>query len=356
MRSEMFISIVLAVMVLVGLGYLFLKDINNNSSTGGLTEADYPTYKEIVNPSGFLNTGGESVSIKDYVGEKVVLLDFMTYSCVNCKRTFPYLNEWYEKYQDDGLIVIGIHTPEFAFEHDIENVRRALGKEGIKFPVVLDNDYATWRAYGNQFWPRKYLINKDGKIVYDHIGEGAYNEIEEQIVKALSELNNENVEKETGSLTEKEQTDLLKVGTREMYLGRSRIEFINNLPSVDCLTKSCEYSKPAEIPSNTFSLSGTWRIEPEQAVLESSTGSVSLRFSASKVHIVATGGATAEIYLDGELVNSENVGVNVSYDGTVNFDEEDFYNLIDLKGQYGEHLIEIRVLEPGFEAFAFTFG
>ena len=353
MRPETLISIILAILVLGGLGYILLKDSNTPQDRAG---SGYPMYKEITNPSGFLNTGGEPISIKDYVGEKVILLDFMTYSCVNCKRTFPYLNEWYEKYEDDGLIVIGIHTPEFAFEHDIENVRRALGKEGIKFPVVLDNDYATWRAYGNQFWPRKYLINKNGEIVYDHIGEGAYDEIEEKIVKALSELNNKNIEKETGDITDKGQADLLKVGTRETYLGRSRVEFINNLSSVECLAKTCEYYKPEEIPLNTFSLSGMWRFEPEQAILESNTGSIFLRFSASKVHIVAAGGATAEIYLDGELVNNENAGVDVSDDGTVNFDEEDFYNLIDLRGQYGEHLIEIRVLESGFGGFAFTFG
>ena len=353
MRPETIISLVLVVLVFVGLGYIVLKDGNTPQERA---VGDYPMYKEITNPSGFLNTGGEPISIKDYVGEKVILLDFMTYSCINCKRTFPYLNEWYEKYNDNGLIVIGIHTPEFAFEHDIENVQRALGEEGIEFPVVLDNDYATWRSYGNRFWPRKYLINKDGKIIYDHIGEGAYDEIEEQIVKALTELNNKNVEKETGDITEKVQADLVKVGTRETYLGRSRLEFINNLPSVDCLTKSCEYFKPEEIQPNTFSLSGTWRFEPEQAILESGTGSVLLRFSASQVHIVAAGGATAEIYLDGELVNNENAGSNVSNDGTVNFDKEGFYNLVDLKGQYGEHLIEIRILESGFEGFAFTFG
>ena len=320
-----------------------------------ILDNNYPKYKEIQNPSGFVNTNGQEVTIGEYIGKKVILLDFMTYSCVNCKRTFPYLNEWYQKYEDDGLIIIGIHTPEFAFEHKIDNVRRALGKEGIKFPVVLDNDYATWRAYGNKFWPRKYLINKDGEIAYDHIGEGAYDEIESKIVEFLGDLNNTSLEKEEGSVTEKSSNDFSRVKTPEIYLGSARVQYINNLSSVDCLTSACNYIVPEVIPLNSFSLDGVWKLEEESAVLEDSAGSIFLRFSASKVHIVASGGSRAEIYLDGELVKSENSGTDV-FGGVVVFENEDFYNLVDLGGEYGEHSLEIRVLEPGFQGFAFTFG
>lgn len=152
-----------------------------------LSYSDSPSmpYVEFVNPSGFVNT--EAFTMRELVGTKVVLIEFMTYSCINCQRTFPYVNTWYEKYKDQGLEIVGIHTPEFSFERNIDNVREAMKKEGITYPIVLDNDYATWRAYGNNYWPRQYLIDIDGNVVYDHIGEGAYRETEEKIQELLAE-------------------------------------------------------------------------------------------------------------------------------------------------------------------------
>ena len=147
-------------------------------------------YIEIVNPSGFVNTNNVPVTIGEYIGKKVILLNVLTYSCSNCQATFPYVNTWYDKYEDDGLIVIGLHTPEFSFEKDKKNVEDAMAKFGIKYPVVMDNDYATWTAYGNRYWPRKYLIDIHGNIIYDHIGEGAYEETEAEILKALIERKN----------------------------------------------------------------------------------------------------------------------------------------------------------------------
>src|SRR3989338_266338 len=147
----------------------------------------YELAKEITTPDDFINTDSKPITIGEFVGKKVVLIDFWTYSCINCQRTTPYLNAWDEKYKDKGLVIIGIHTPEFEFEKDYNNVKAAVEKFGIQFPVVLDNDYSTWTAYRNQYWPRKYLIDIDGYIVYDHIGEGAYEETEKKIQEALSE-------------------------------------------------------------------------------------------------------------------------------------------------------------------------
>lgn len=144
-------------------------------------------YIEIKDPSGFVNTDDKPIRISDYVGKKVILLNVMTFSCINCQRTFPYVNSWYDTYKDEGLIVIGIHTPEFAYEKNKANVEEAMMKFGITYPVVLDNDYKTWRAYGNRYWPRKYLIDIHGNIVYDHIGEGAYKETEAKIQELLKE-------------------------------------------------------------------------------------------------------------------------------------------------------------------------
>ncbi len=141
---------------------------------------------EIVNPSGFINTDGKPITFGEFKGKKVVLVSFWTYSCINCQRTLPYLNSWYEKYKDQGLEIVSIHTPEFAYEQVLKNVEKeVLNTYDIKYPVVLDNDYSTWKAFGNRYWPRKYLVDIDGYIVYDHIGEGAYDETEEEIQEAL---------------------------------------------------------------------------------------------------------------------------------------------------------------------------
>jgi thiol-disulfide isomerase/thioredoxin len=140
-------------------------------------------YTEFVNPSGFVNS--EPFAMADYVGKKVILVEFITYSCINCQRTFPFMKQWHETYAKDGLMVIGIHTPEFAYERDRDNVIAAMKKEGITFPVVQDNDYETWNAYKNRFWPHRYIIDYEGNVVFDHIGEGAYAETEAVIQNLL---------------------------------------------------------------------------------------------------------------------------------------------------------------------------
>src|SRR3989338_220306 len=145
----------------------------------------YESAKEISTPDGFINT--DNITVGEFVGKKVVLLDIWTYSCINCQRTLQYLKAWYEKYADKGLVIIALHTPEFEFEHKYDNVLAAVKKFGIAYPVVLDNDYSTWTAYGNRYWPRKYLIDIDGYVVYDHIGEGGYEETERKIQELLEE-------------------------------------------------------------------------------------------------------------------------------------------------------------------------
>lgn len=144
---------------------------------------------EISTPDGFINTSGKPITIGELRNKKVVLVSFWTYSCINCKRTLPYFNDWYTKYKDQGLEIVSIHTPEFSFEHVLKNVESAVATHKIEYPVVLDNDYSTWSSYGNQYWPRRYLVNKDGFIIYDHIGEGDYEDTEKRIKIALEELN-----------------------------------------------------------------------------------------------------------------------------------------------------------------------
>lgn len=151
------------------------------------TAREATPYYEIVDPTGFINS--EPFTLAELIGEKVVLLKFTTYSCHNCQATYPYVINWHNTYADEGLAVVAIHTPEFSFEKDIDNVRAAMEREGVTFPVVLDNNKDTWRAYGNRYWPRMYLIDKNGDIVYDHIGEGAYAVTEAKIQSLLADLN-----------------------------------------------------------------------------------------------------------------------------------------------------------------------
>jgi thiol-disulfide isomerase/thioredoxin len=152
-------------------------------------KSNFKLAPELVSPDGYINTNNLPIKLADYKNKKVVLVSIWTFSCINCKRTLPYLNTWYDKYKDEGLEIVSVHTPEFSFEKVKENVEEAVKAQGIKYPVVLDNEYKTWNAYDNNYWPRKYLIDEDGYIIYDHIGEGDYEGAELQIQKALKELN-----------------------------------------------------------------------------------------------------------------------------------------------------------------------
>jgi thiol-disulfide isomerase/thioredoxin len=333
--------------------------INKSSEERVATKrAEYDVAKEISTPDGFINI--DSIGVEELVGKKIILIDFWTYSCINCQRTLPYLNDWHEKYSDDGLVILGIHTPEFEFEKDIENVSRAVEKWDVKYPVILDNDFSTWRSYKNRYWPRKYLIDIDGFIVYDHIGEGGYEETESKIVELLNEKNQilgmKEVQFKDGGPENIDVVDFSKVRTHETYLGSSRVEYLANLPNVTCAGKDCDYESGGSPKLNSFELDGTWNMQPEHSKLVSDGGSIFIRFNANKVNIVAQSdkGVSAEIYLDGELV-SEGGGYSVE-GGVAQFKDSDLYNLIDLEGDYSEHLLEIRFFDRGVEAFAFTFG
>src|SRR3989338_4854615 len=225
----------------------------------------YPKYREIVKPSGFVNT--DKITLGELVGKKVILLDIMTYSCINCVRTFPYLVEWYDKYKDDGLEIVAIHTPEFAFEKKKENVQAAMNKYGLKFPVVMDNDYATWNAYGNRYWPRKYLIDIDGYIVYDHIGEGAYDETERKIQTLLRERADrlcvaDKVEKDMAK-PEAEEVNRFTVKSPETYFGALRQSYSGYTIAEE--GRVTAFAEPDVIRPNQLYLVGDWKITGEYA-------------------------------------------------------------------------------------------
>ncbi|MEN9621972.1 MAG: hypothetical protein RLZZ67_406 [Candidatus Parcubacteria bacterium] len=322
--------------------------------------AKYDRAKEITNPSGFVNTQGKPVKIADYVGKKVILLDIMTYSCINCIRTYPYINEWYSKYEDKGLIVIGIHTPEFDFEKVQSNVETAMKKYGIKFPVVLDNDYGTWSAYKNLYWPRKYLIDIDGFVRYDHIGEGGYAETEEVIKDLLKERANVlGLSVDLNMAVTSGATERQSFGqSPETYLGSARNEFLANGTPGESGTKT--FTVPAKLSTNKLYLDGTWNVGPQNVESTDANASIVYPFSAKKVFLVmsARTPTDAEILIDGKPISTLEKGDDVkmvSNKGVVTVSDSRLYSLY-AASESSTHTITIRAGAAGLQAFAFTFG
>lgn len=301
-------------------------------------------YVEIVEPSGFVNS--EPFALADLVGKKVILLDFMTYSCINCQRTFPYLNAWYDQYKDQGLEIVGIHTPEFAFEHRIENVQNAAEEFGLEFPLVLDNDYRTWRAWNNRYWPHKFLIDIHGNVVYDHIGEGAYGETEEMIVELLKERA-EVLGEEIDNMNRVSDSIVAPTPSRgispETYFGASRNEFFGN--GVSQYRGQRAYTFPENLEPNHFSLSGTWVTDAEYAQPRGTDGALRYPFRAKNIYIVAESDTPTdiEVYIDG------------AYSHTITVQASMLYSIYE-HAAVEEHLLELRFPQGGTRIYAFTFG
>src|ERR687890_1799181 len=241
-----------------------------------------------------------SIDLKDLKG-KVVLVDFWTYSCINCIRTLPYLVDWNEKYADKGLVIVGVHSPEFEFEKNVDNVKAAVQKYGIKYPVVQDNDKGTWDAYENRYWPRKYLIDSEGYIRYDHIGEGGYAETEKVIRSLLAERAaqtgisaiNLNTDTNTTTTPENVQTvDFTKVKTPELFFGYefARAPIGNSEGFKPNQTVTYSVPQRSDLKPNTIYLIGDWKNNADNMELQSDTGSIALAYSAKSVNIVAGGG------------------------------------------------------------------
>lgn len=335
---------------------------NNTQSTNLSMEQKasiFTKYNEIENPAGFVNTGNESITLGEFIGKKVILIDFVTYSCINCQRTFPYLVSWYDKYRDKGLEIIAIHTPEFAFEHKKENVEKAFKEFGLKFPAVLDNDYSTWNAYGNNYWPRKYLIDIDGFVVYDHIGEGKYAETESKIIELLNERSMRLGEAPVDASVISESTKKKLFSNQlspETYLGSLREDKLFDSPQA-CEGGVCSYDAPIDIPESRFSLSGKWKQFDEYLMLQDNKGSLFYRFVAGKVHLVAEADVPveAEVFIDGKPIDSSIAGPDVK-DGKIVFSSSRLYTIVDTKGVTEIHLLELRFKSSGFRGYAFTFG
>jgi cytochrome c biogenesis protein CcdA/thiol-disulfide isomerase/thioredoxin len=311
-------------------------------------EALFKRAPELSSIDGYINTDGKPITLAELKG-KVVLLDIWTYSCINCQRTLPYINDWYAKYKDQGFVVVGLHTPEFAFEKVQSNVEKAVAKFGIEYPVVMDNDYSTWRALGNQFWPRKYLIDADGFIVYDHIGEGAYDETETAIQKALAERSARmGISAKAMPVTSVPagaiMVDSGKVRSPETYFGSARNELLANGAPGLAGDQTLVVPASGKILSNALYLGGSWNFAPERAV---NTGAASIIFGyeAKSVYITAGSaqGVEVSVYRDDVFVK------------TVMVKDETLYTLIE-GADYGKHILRVEIPKAGLEAFTFTFG
>jgi cytochrome c biogenesis protein CcdA/thiol-disulfide isomerase/thioredoxin len=294
--------------------------------------ADCGPARDLVGIETWLNTDGKTLSLDDLEGQ-VVLLDFWTYSCINCQRTFPYLTAWDERYRDDGLTIVGVHSPEFSFEKVVSNVDDAAGRYGIEYPIAIDNNFETWRAWDQRFWPAHYLIDQTGTVRQVHYGEGGYEETERLIQELLDAPPQDTVEADPGNHTQGR--------TPELYLGWQRLEHAQN---EGIATDEREtYEGTPTPPLHRFSFDGTWTIEGERAIA-GPDARLNVHFYAADVHLVLAG--TGDVTVT--LASQPDAAQTVHVDGT-----SDLYDLYT--GKPVEDVMTIDISE-GVEAYAFTFG
>ncbi len=324
-------------------------DVSAKAAESGLQ--NYGPAPEFAGIVRWLNTEG-ALTMESLRG-KVVLLDFWTYSCINCIRTLPYVTSWYEKYKDQGFVVVGVHTPEFEFEKKTSNVSDAMKRYKINYPVAQDNAYGTWQAYNNHYWPAHYLIDAQGDVRQYHFGEGKYEETEMAIQALLKEAG-QNVQ---AGIVDIEAEKSGGRQTPETYLGSKRMERFVSPEEVTGTAQS--FTAPATIPKNSFAYAGTWTVEDERAIA-SAGAALKLSFEGKKVFLVmappaAGQSATVEVFLDGRRVEASFAGSDVA-DGRMTIDADRLYELIDLRGATGAHVLEIRFEGAGAAAYAFTFA
>ena len=312
---------------------------------------------ELVGIADYINTSPEE--LQDAMEDKVVLYDIWTYSCVNCIRTLPYITAWDAKYSDQGLLIIGIHSPEFEFEKELENVERAVEKYGIEYPVVMDNDMETWSAFENRYWPRKYIADHEGYIRYDHIGEGGYEDSELVIQKLLKERSAALGIQTAHADDTVDIPAFVHTGrtTPEIYFGyHLALPYRNYIANPEGFNPetAVSYMMPESLIQDKFHMSGEWYNGKDGMTLLSESGSVFLPYYAKEVNIVAANSATLNIKLDGNPISSKYAGSDVT-DGIVEVDAAQLYNIIS-SSSLEYHQLEISTDSPGFEIFTFTFG
>jgi thiol-disulfide isomerase/thioredoxin len=293
---------------------------------------------------------------------KVVVVDFWTYSCINCLRALPYVQAWAAKYQNDGLVVIGVHTPEFGFEKELPNVQKAVQRLGITYPVALDSNYAIWNAFHNQYWPAHYFIDANGKVRYEHFGEGEYDQSERWIQQLLAERAAGPMPAGTVSVHAEgveAASDFDAIRSPETYIGYARAQ---DFASPGGITKDQDhlYAVPSNPGLNDWGLSGTWDDHEQAAVLKAADGKIMFRFHARDLHLVLGPTATGKpvryrVTIDGRPPGA-NHGVDADAQGNGVVTEHRLYQLVRQKGPIVDHIFAIEFLDLGVQAYSFTFG
>jgi thiol-disulfide isomerase/thioredoxin len=292
---------------------------------------------------------------------KVVLVDFWTYTCINWLRTLGYVRAWHEKYKDQGLVVVGVHTPEFPFEHDVDNVRWAAQAQRVEYPVALDPDFAVWRAFANNYWPAVYIADAEGLIRHMHFGEGGYEECEMVVQMLLREAGPEDVPDDLVSVADEgfeAQADWQTLGSPETYLGHEQGQnFVSaNVAEFD---EPQDFGVPDRLERNQWALSGNWTLGPGKSVTNGADGQLMFRFHARDVNLVmgppAAGPVPFRVLVDGEPPGDAH-GFDVDEQGNGTLDRPRLHQLIREQGSITDRTFEITFLAPGAEAYCFTFG
>ena len=369
MNSEIRTGLILGIIIAAGLGIMGMifstldQDVQSSTTfteIDSLSKIDKSGFKKAPDLRGiahYLNTTPEELS-KEIEG-KVVLYDIWTYSCINCIRTLPYITAWDDKYSEQGLLIIGVHSPEFEFEKDPENVKMSIQKHGIEYPVVMDNDMETWKAFENRYWPRKYIADHEGFIRYDHIGEGGYQESEKVIQKLLEErafaLGIQMAS--ASSLVDIKEFQHSMFRTPELYFGYHFAQNRNQLGSGEGFqpNRIVTYSVPEKIDLHKFYPVGEWKNYEDSMELISETGTIKLLYNAKEVNIVTENDAELEIFLDTEPLPEKYAGNDIVDGNVLKVTEAGLYNIIS-SDDSSSHLIEIKIRGEGFQIFTFTFG
>ena len=327
-----------------------LKGQQEATTNTGLFNTDVQA-PDFVGVANWLNTD-HPLSISQLKG-KVVLVDFWTYTCINCIRTLPHVTGWYDKYHNDGFVVVGVHTPEFPFEHETANVENAIKQFNIHYPVAQDNNYATWNNFNNQYWPAEYLIDANGIIRRVHFGEGEYDQME-QAIQTLLKQSGKKVSDKLDTMPDTTPQNRI---SPETYLGSSRMQYY--YPSSTLGNGTDTYALSNSIPQNTYSLGGEWTIADEYAIT-GKNATLSYNFVASHVYLVLappSGNTQAKmkVFLDNKPVDSTNAGTD-ALSSVVTVSTDRLYQLVDLHGKTENHVLRLEFQTSGIQAYAFTFG
>lgn len=342
-----------------------------STSTALMTPAEeamvYPKAPELAQIAGYINTPNDApITIAGYTAQHdVVLVDFWTYSCINCQRSIPYVEAWYQKYAPYGFVVIGVSTPEFAFEHVYANVANAVKQLGITYPVVLDNNYGTWDAFGSEYWPNDYLIDANGFIVYNYAGEGDYSGTEKEIQQALVDRAEElglpvpDFGATTTTPSNAIPIDFNEVNSPETYWGSNRNEYLGNGAQGQTGVQNLALPATDQVQLNTLYLGGAWNFEPEYAQNNAAGAQITYEYDAKNMYIVAASATgqpvTLKVTLDGQPVPAADRGSDLNANSEMVVQSDRLYQII--AGQsYGTHVLQITVENPGLQGYTFTFG